>query len=697
MTGILMTGILMTDKQVSYDRSGHWALAGLAALALGATQVARAQIDERVFRHGFEGGREPPASQTIGAGGGELVSTDGMLMLIVPDGALDQETAITITQLTGDAIPLALSDPSVGKVYDLQPDGLEFLTPASLAAITTGSPDTGVPLIGLFNKSGDTLELLGTAENTVENTVDSAGILATAQIEHFSEVAVAGSSAFRAAPGELDGVIFRCEVEPNPVPVGGDFTVTLEIETSADSQARGGGFAFVLRTPTGSAARITQDFDPPGFSLNAGEAQTITRTATGTCDRAGKTELNIFLEGDEALELFVTAVTIGGEPNRAWEIDLRKTINCVDPDEPPTAKPQTGVFPLSILTALESIQVLNGLVQAAAFANLPPGSVPLLVRGDEGFAIFDLLSGDILLDRTGGGSSADVTPLGAVGVTRPDGGPETPAALFSYALDRAFSPFGGFLLGYDTENMQFSNFGQSVPGSFIDAFPAGGDPVADEVVVVDNQGVGFIQFDVGNSSYSFAPEELRLDNSRYGNQQLATAYAEVSGGPLLTVTAGNPGRLFFDDRSGDMATEIGELGEAIRRIRCEMPVCAATDFTGGAINIITWDGQNMPTIVGDPVAVGDGPVDLDGFPLTNGNRLFVTNGFNDNTATFTEVDTAGNVVAQDTYDLPTGILGPGHPVFLADPDAPDDPFVLGTGFFSDSYFVTKQSELASQQ
>jgi len=697
MTGILMTGIFMTDKQVSNNRSGHWALAGFAALALGVAQVAGAQIDELVFRHGFEGGREPPASQTIGAGGGELISSDGLLMLTVPDGALNQETVITITELTGDAIPLVFSDPTVRKVYDLQPDGLVFATPASLAASTTGNSETtGVPLIGLFNNSGDTLELLGTAENTVENTVDAAGILAAAQIEHFSEVAVAGSSAFRAAPGELDGVIFRCDIEPNPVPVGGSFTVTLEIETDADSDANSAGQAELAVSSDVVMVSPQDNFDPPGFTLRPDLAQTITRTATGTCNQAGQAELSLFLEGDNPLSLFTLGVGLRITPDLtppSWSTTIRKTIDCAEPP----AQLETGVFPMQILTALETIQVLTGLVQAAAFANFSPGTVPALVRGDEGFVVFDLLSGDILLDRTGGGSSADVTPLGAVAVTRPDGGPETPAALFSYALDRAFSPFGGFLLGYDTQNMQFSNFGQSVPGSFIDAFPAGGDPVADEIVVVDDQGIGFIQFNFGSSSYIVAPEELRLDNSRYGNQQLATAYAEVSGGPLLTVTAGNPGRLFFDDRSGDMATEIGELGEAIRRIRCEMPVCAATDFTGGAISIITWDGQNTPTIVGDPVAVGDGPVDLDGFPLTNGNRLFVTNGFNDNTATFTEVDTAGNVVAQDTFDLPTGILGPSHPVFLADPDAPDDPFVLGTGFFSDNYFVTKQSELASQQ
>ena len=78
-------------------------------------------------------------SAVIGPAGGSLSSSDGNTTLTVPAGALASDTKITMTEVSGSDIPAELQDPSVLKVYDMQPDGLQFATPATVEVHTLGS------------------------------------------------------------------------------------------------------------------------------------------------------------------------------------------------------------------------------------------------------------------------------------------------------------------------------------------------------------------------------------------------------------------------------------------------------------------------------------------------------------------------------------------------------------------------------
>lgn len=252
-------------------------------------------------------------SRNIGTNGGDITSKDQLLTLTIPAGALDSETEIAIAELSGDDIPAELQDPTVRKVYDLQPNGLEFALPATVEVRTMGSPAPpgGAPLIGLVSESGGELELLGPLENTVDDT----GIVARAPINHFSSLAMF----------EFDGATFSLSAEPSEVPVGGSFTLTLRISSSGDSDLSG----MVRLEPISAAAldavELQGDLDPPGFTLISGQEQQLTRSVTGTCVEPGSDGITVEVRG---ISLAATFFTFTSADDLVQQ--LRLTVVCVE-------------------------------------------------------------------------------------------------------------------------------------------------------------------------------------------------------------------------------------------------------------------------------------------------------------------------------------------------------------------------------
>ena len=82
----------------------------------------------------------PPASATIGPAGGSIRSTDGVVTLRIPAGALSTPVAISLAQASNDA------PGGVGSGYDISPDGLAFAKPA-LLSVNYGPAGLDVPEI----------------------------------------------------------------------------------------------------------------------------------------------------------------------------------------------------------------------------------------------------------------------------------------------------------------------------------------------------------------------------------------------------------------------------------------------------------------------------------------------------------------------------------------------------------------------
>jgi hypothetical protein len=67
-----------------------------------------------------------PVTQTVGAGGGTVTSSDGVLALVIPAGALTGSSDITIQRITAQA------PGATGDGYRLTPEGLIFAQPVTL-------------------------------------------------------------------------------------------------------------------------------------------------------------------------------------------------------------------------------------------------------------------------------------------------------------------------------------------------------------------------------------------------------------------------------------------------------------------------------------------------------------------------------------------------------------------------------------
>jgi hypothetical protein len=72
----------------------------------------------------------PDTVRIIGPRGGEVASSDGVVRLAIPSGALAAETEISIRAL--DVVAESIPGAVAGTAYEFKPDGLSFARPARL-------------------------------------------------------------------------------------------------------------------------------------------------------------------------------------------------------------------------------------------------------------------------------------------------------------------------------------------------------------------------------------------------------------------------------------------------------------------------------------------------------------------------------------------------------------------------------------
>jgi hypothetical protein len=80
--------------------------------------------------------------------GGGVISPDGLAELIVPAGALEKPTRITVSE------PDASSAEVVSKIYDFSPDGLKFAGEATLCIQPSAGASTDTSCLGYLNMDG---------------------------------------------------------------------------------------------------------------------------------------------------------------------------------------------------------------------------------------------------------------------------------------------------------------------------------------------------------------------------------------------------------------------------------------------------------------------------------------------------------------------------------------------------------------
>lgn len=118
------------------------------------------------------------ASKTIDASGGELISADGTIKLVIPAGALNSATDITIQPITNE-LP-----EGIGNAYRLTPHGQQFNKPVTIAfnykeADTVGSRPEFLDIA--FQDAAGTWQML------TNTTADKAQKRISATTTHFSD------------------------------------------------------------------------------------------------------------------------------------------------------------------------------------------------------------------------------------------------------------------------------------------------------------------------------------------------------------------------------------------------------------------------------------------------------------------------------------------------------------------------------
>lgn len=254
------------------------------------------------------------------AEGGEVVSEDGVFRLIVPPGALAEDTRITITRNDSPSAELEAIDAFA--VYTLEPDGLEFLTPAIGVYTLPASVADGID--GRFPTLGMVLE----DESGIE--VASVGLVAE---QGPDEILLAGGVPHFSNAGVVSVLYTTIELSCDPCTVGTPATGVAHVEyvtTLGDLTVPEGLVRQAQQVALFPPAELTSAFDFPFSLLDTGDFR---GSFDFVCGDAGLAEGSFFavyasVELDWArryVEGFTDAVVIGFLPTH------RNQFTCVRP------------------------------------------------------------------------------------------------------------------------------------------------------------------------------------------------------------------------------------------------------------------------------------------------------------------------------------------------------------------------------
>jgi hypothetical protein len=223
--------------------------------------------------------------------GGEIMSADGLVLLTVPPGAVDEPVAISVERADDSAPEEIFEDGVVFAAYDLQPSGLQFDVPATVSITLTDEemasiePDAlELRAIALLGEDG---ELDGPSEVEIHGSPSGAVVL-RGEVEHFSWLFVTPVGVeIRLSPKEVD------TYAPD------SWSVTATLESSRVGGRLGRNMArFELPNPPVIDVKSRVDWETTGFPLPESQQSemstdqvqsgaTATTSASFQCDVPG--------------------------------------------------------------------------------------------------------------------------------------------------------------------------------------------------------------------------------------------------------------------------------------------------------------------------------------------------------------------------------------------------------------------------
>lgn len=605
--------------------------------------------------------------QTVGAAGGAIASADGSFSLTVPAGALTEDAAIRITTVLPAQFPAELEEVGAADVivFDLQPNGLQFSTPATIEMTIPGvaaedgasfEVEPGIAFLiteGANGREAEPVELVLSASRG-ESEATFVG-----EIEHFSQVVTISRfveiSANAPETAQVDEP-FNVEVTVTPDPLK----------------------ASIEQGPAQTDASSSPVEASPGFSgaftsLRSENEYRCAEVGTGTYGT--EVELAYSLAPTDKFDLIGRLFV----PNVVFEsrVTLETAVECE-----PAPAPPPGQFESFTATLAESLSAVYESSDATVYAVAREGGVSLF--DDDGLVLREVL-------QPGGAFAALVGMLASTG-------PLGDGHVFGFGPDGIYGtdPQNPFLLSHlqlsvpgvtDNATSVTDGIRVNIPIGFLADGPATSSHEEGRVAFAqfEDRNVLFLDPD-GSGGYDVVPElaDAFVQNgvSIFGDDRPISLWVGPDGfdedHPMLVLT-------IADDTFGDLNIVSLENGVAVRtivpdytsiieprRLRCDdlTGICGMSSFrttSFGGIYAFRWDGQQSVTPLSPRLSFA--PVGID--VVNTGSSVLIAgtdtkrfvNGAFQNEFRVVEYDLGGALQRSAAFLVPAGCVEPFHIAF----------------------------------
>ena len=307
-----------------------------------------------------------------------------------------------------------------------------------------------------------------------------------------------------------------------------------------------------------------------------------------------------------------------------------------------------------------------------------PGDIPLILAGDHHMEMGRLTPIDYQSFQS---RAQPVVPFGRTYLVRdmcipPDSEyyDLKPGLETSHDVVAALIAVGDWGLSIANYDDGASAYGPDVvvdTGNMTDLTPFDGNPETGQAVYVDNSAdaIKLVTRDATNQ-FVIDPAATIANTAWPGaSGNVVSAFRHASG-DLLIVTDGAPGELWVLPSGQSIATRIGTVGTAPRRVRAAGNIAAVSAYGSalgfGSLTIFVRDASGTwgyaPFSKSGARSVG-----IDVRQLPNGNVAIAYTSFLGNVLLLTVVDgTDGGILVDNAYPLPSGSTNPGHCTFVED-------------------------------
>lgn len=640
----------------------------------------------------------PPGSAVIGSGGGSVTSDDGKVKLVIPAGALGNDQTISIESVDISRIPAELT--GADTVYDLKPDGLNFMQPVQATVVLPPAaqlPDGTLSAAAgaLVSMSGGGIETLGDQTITVSG-VDNR-VTARGTLTHFSKLAF--SSRLSTSSGIQVGNPGLLHVRVKPLPklmiVGKTERATFEtaMDAFSDGEFLGGAYQYT----DNSAKPALQHIPEPGLQVTGGYGflgrylptplprwTPLDRYGDYVCTIPGlwRYEVPMKVNDINLVLKFVNRLIPLQEVNFVFEND-HSCVTAAPPAPPPPpplppTPPQNDarVIPLPFAGVEAGYQLTFAMLRRFGGESVDHATAA------RNYGVLEGQVNNILVLAAAGRISLVDVVLGEILAVK------DLQTLFLYAaFPYLFQGQGclyaiGPIAARTCYDPAINDYGltQVETGGFSDAGLLG--------VVRTASGLqhrrwriagGNVAFEVQAPTGEIQQRSLRkplgtlknwfADGEFTGEVKSAAFSEDLDYALVVTGGADVATQLWFgrtdDPNGGKLVATMGPDHRDAREIRCDGAVCAISHLSGN-VHALTWDGRTPPQALA-PIPGTTGAVGID-VSAAGVNFAVFSADYRNNTVTKAVIGAAGTIVSTSTKPLPQGCTQPGHAVAFRLPD-----------------------------